>query len=166
MNKTTKKITIAAALIAIGLLLPQVLHVFGNGLAGVISPLHIPAFFAGFLLGPIWGLGVGILVPLLSSVITGMPPLFPIGMAMMVEIGLYGLMSGLCNKKFNVWISLAIAIVVGRIGYVLAAAFLLQIFSFEGVVTSLIANFSGGFIAIIVQFAIIPVLVTRLKKVI
>lgn len=165
MSKT-RKIAVSAILIAIGLLLPPFLHLFGNDVASLISPLHLPAFFAGFLLGTPWGLGVGILVPLFSSLLTGMPPLFPIGIAMMVEIGLYGLLSGLCSKKLNVWFSLLIAIVVGRLGYVFATCIMFQIFSFEGIFASLVSNFTFGIIAIVVQFLIVPVLVLRLKKII
>ena len=71
----TRKLIYSAICLAIGLLLPQVFHMFSVANAGsVFCPMHLPVLLCGFLCGWIWGGAVGILVPLLSSLITGMPP--------------------------------------------------------------------------------------------
>lgn len=160
----TKKLVTASVLLAIGLLLPQVFHIIPGNLTGIISPMHLPAFFAGLILGPFYGALVGMLIPLLSSIITGMPPLMPIAACMMVEIGIYGLVCGLLIKKFNIFVALLIAIVAGRIGYVSALSLIQGITSIEIWWANLIANFTGGIFAIMIQFILIPLLVPRIQK--
>ena len=53
---------------------------------------------AGLLLGPAYGAAVGVLSPLLSALLTGMPPLTRLPF-MVLELLVYGLVSGLCAKK-------------------------------------------------------------------
>ena len=70
----TKKLTFGAMCLAISLLLPQVFHIIGMQQAGsVFLPMHLPVFIGGMLLGPIYGLFLGIFAPLTSFVVTGMP---------------------------------------------------------------------------------------------
>ena len=52
-------------------------HLAG-GMGVVFLPMHLPVLLAGFFLGPRFGLLVGIITPLLSSLLTGMPPLLPL----------------------------------------------------------------------------------------
>ncbi|MEG0077386.1 ECF transporter S component [Anaerorhabdus sp.] len=165
MNKTTKKIAIAAVLLAIGLVLPKVFHLFGPEVSKLLSPLHLPAFFAGFLLGGPYGLLVGVILPLLSSILTAMPPLVPMGVSMAFEIGTYGLMSGLLSKKMNVYFALILAIVSGRVMFSIVQSLLLGFTSMNQWWTLLTSNFVSGAVAIVFQLVLIPILVTRLKKV-
>ena len=48
--------------------------------------MHIPVLLCGFLCGWPWGLAVGFVAPLLRSVLFGMPPIYPTGVAMMPGI--------------------------------------------------------------------------------
>ena len=65
----TKKLTFGAMCLAISLLLPQVFHIIGMQQAGsVFLPMHLPVFIGGMLLGPIYGLFLGIFAPLTSFV--------------------------------------------------------------------------------------------------
>lgn len=165
----TKKLVLAAALIAIGLLLPSIFHFVVPGLANVLSPLHLPAFFGGFLLGGPWGLIVGALSPLLNSLLTGMPPMFPIAIAMMVEIGIYGLVSGWLIKKVNivnVLVCLVVAILFGRLGFVITLNSLLGVYNPIVWMTGLYANIIAGIPAIILQCILIPLLIPSIKKII
>ena len=69
----TRKITFGAMCLALSLLLPQAFHLIGMQQAGsVFLPMHIPVFIGGMLLGPIYGLFLGIFAPLTSFVVTGM----------------------------------------------------------------------------------------------
>lgn len=98
-------ITYCALFCALGALLPQAFHAFGNLSGTIFLPMHIPAMAAGFLLGPLAGLITGILSPLLSCLITvGTMPI-PIKMPfMMFEIGTYGVVCGVLYRLFAVFV--------------------------------------------------------------
>ena len=115
VNKT-KKMVLAGLLLALGLIIPMVFH--SGGLGGqIFLPMHIPVLMGGFLLPPSLALLLGVLTPLLSSVLTGMPGLFPMGIIMMLELGTYGLITSILyrNKKLPIVASLIIAMIVGRL---------------------------------------------------
>ena len=101
MDKTpsrTRNLTYAALLIALGLLMPQVFHMIGGQQAGgLFLPMHIPVLMAGLLLGPAYGAAVGVVTPLLSFLISGMPPLAKLPF-MVIELAAYGFASGLFRK--------------------------------------------------------------------
>ena len=116
---------VAGLLIAIGILLPMALG-HAVGLPGtVLLPMHIPVILAGLLTGPKYGLLVGIITPILSNLITGMPPTFPMLPIMIGELGVYGLVSGFLFLKFSnvqngfvrVYMSMLPAMILGRAIY-------------------------------------------------
>ncbi|WDU82887.1 ECF transporter S component [Caloramator sp. Dgby_cultured_2] len=84
--------------------------------------MHIPVLLAGFILGSKYGLMIGFICPLLNSVLTGMPPLFPVALGMAFELATYGFISGYLykDKKANVFVSLVSAMIAGR--FILAIA--------------------------------------------
>ena len=89
---------------------------------GVILPMHIPVLIAVYFLGPIYASGGGVITPILSVFFTGMPPLVPVMPIMAFELCGYGLISGLVFSKTNkVYLSLIIAMIVGRLFAVLGA---------------------------------------------
>ena len=55
----TLKIAYGGLLIALGILLPQAFHIFGQEAGMIFLPIQIPVFMAGLLLGPIYGGIVG-----------------------------------------------------------------------------------------------------------
>ncbi len=94
MNKTTKKLTLSAMFVAIGLVLP-----FFTGqipqIGNMLLPMHIPVFLCGLICGFKYGAAVGFALPLLRSALFGMPVLFPGACSMAAELAVYGLVSGL-----------------------------------------------------------------------
>ena len=164
----TNKLVLTSLFIACGLLLPIAFHTFGMG-GRTFLPMHLPVFMGGLLLGWMPGLIIGALTPLLSSLLTGMPPLIPSLPMMMVELPLFGLVTGYLyhKKRYNIYLALAIAMFAGRMG----AAFVLLLFSdMLGIhlhpLTYVGATFMTGIAGVIAQFAFIPLLVSRLEKVI
>jgi riboflavin transporter FmnP len=92
MHKNTiRQITLAGLFIAIGLILPMAFHVLGPGTT--FLPMHIPVLMAGFSLGLPMALLVGILTPILSSLLTGMPLIFPVLPFMILELGTYAILA-------------------------------------------------------------------------
>ncbi|MCD7873836.1 MAG: ECF transporter S component [Acidaminococcaceae bacterium] len=61
--------------------------------------MHIPVLLASFCLGPYCGLTVGLLIPALSSLLTGMPPLLPVLPLMLAELGVYGWYGGYLYQR-------------------------------------------------------------------
>ena len=97
----TKRMTFGAMCLAISLLLPQIFHMIGMQQAGsIFLPMHLPVFIGGLLLGPVYGLLLGIFAPLTSFVITGMPSADRI-IFMMCELATYGMVSGFYFRIFN-----------------------------------------------------------------
>ncbi len=61
--------------------------------------MHIPVLVAGLTLGSTLGFIIGLVSPpIVNHLITGMPPI-PIYWIMLVELSLYGLVSGFLYKK-------------------------------------------------------------------
>lgn len=117
----TKKLILSGFFIACGVILPMVFHIFSMG-GTVFLPMHIPVLIAGYFLGPIYAAGVGVITPILSGFLTGMPPLVPVMPIMAFELCGYGLISGLVFSKTNkVYLSLIVAMIVGRLFAVVGA---------------------------------------------
>lgn len=147
-----------------GLLLPQVFHVFGAGT--VFLPMHIPVLLCGFICGGPYGLLCGLITPFLSSVFTGMPPMFPTGISMMLELATYGFLTGfLYEKAEKTYVSLIGAMLGGRVVSGVSKAVLM---GFSGGSFGMQAFISSAFITawpgILLQLLVVPALVLALKK--
>ncbi|HPG38107.1 MAG TPA: ECF transporter S component [bacterium] len=75
MTKRTNQMTLSAMFIALGVLLPIVFHSIGLG--SIFLPMFWPVAAAAFFLPVSFAALVGILTPLVSFLFTGMPPLSP-----------------------------------------------------------------------------------------
>ena len=104
-KKLSVRMTIKGALALLfcvmAVALPQITHAIGGAQAGTVyMPMYLPALLAGCMLGWQWGLGVGLLSPIMSYGFTvlcfgeAMPALSRLPY-MTLEIGLYGLVTGL-----------------------------------------------------------------------
>ena len=98
MSKNLKNMTLAALFLALGLVLP-----FFTGqipqIGSMLLPMHIPVFLCGLICGWQYGAAVGFIVPLMRSVLFGMPPLFPTATSMAFELLTYGLVVGLLYSR-------------------------------------------------------------------
>lgn len=172
MKKTKKNLSrmiLAAMFLALALVLPFLtgqIQQIGNALC----PMHIPVLLCGFFCGPWYGLAVGLTAPLLRFVLFGMPPLMPVGIAMCVELAVYGCTAGLLyrllpRKKPYVYLALIGAMLAGRILWG-AAQFVL--FGLGKTEFGWTAFLSGAFLnaipGILVQLVLIPILVMVLQK--
>ncbi|QAT48315.1 ECF transporter S component [Caproiciproducens sp. NJN-50] len=161
----TVNLTGAALCIALGLILPVLFHMVGAG--SVFLPMHIPVLLCGLLFGWQYGAVCGLIVPLLSSLLTGMPPIFPTAAAMMLELCAYGLLTGLFYRKmrWNVYPALICAMLGGRVVSGAAnAVFLGMADKPYGFAAFLSASFVQAVPGIIIQIVFIPVIVLALEK--
>ena len=146
MKPELKDVSLASVFGAAALALPVLFHVVGLGSA--FLPMFLPLSAAGFLLPFRVAAPLAVIVPAVSFVLTGMPPMTvpPIGPIIMLEIGF--LMAAnrflAAKAKLNIFVAAAIAAVADRLFY-LALLFLAAtvlklprlVFSLSGLVTSL-----------------------------
>lgn len=158
-----KDIAKGALFISLGVLVPQLFHSVGAGT--VFLPMHIPVLLAGFLAGPITGLYVGILTPILSFLLTGMPPVAPVPMLpiMVFELFTYGLIAGILYNRLriNLFVSLFGAMLSGRIMYGFVVYILLTFFGIkmQNPAVAVVVAVKTGMVGIIIQIIIIPIIV-------
>lgn len=166
MSNQVKRLTLSAFFLALGLVLPFAFHSFGPQAGAVFLPMHIPVLLCGFVCGPAYGALIGILTPLLSSAMTGMPPLMPTGIAMCLELMTYGFLSGLIIKKLPLYPSLMITMLAGRVISGLANLILLSMAGKAYTIhIFLTAAFVTAIPGILLQLVIVPLLVSVVKKV-
>ena len=168
-NKNVLKLTYAGLCLALCLVLPFLTGQIPQ-IGSKLLPMHIPVLLCGFLCGPVWGLGVGAVAPLLRSLIFGMPPLFPTATAMAFELAAYGLLSGLFYKLLPkrtpyLYLALILTMIGGRLVWGLAMTVLMQV---AGKGFTLAAFWAGAFAnawpGIVLQLVLIPPVVAALKK--
>ena len=158
-----KKALLTMGFITLSIIIPQIFHLCGiNG--PTFLPMHIPVLLAGFMLGPQEGLMVGILSPIISTALTGMPVEFPMMPIMVFELGTYGLVSGLLTKhtKLPTVVKLLITMLAGRISYaicysVIASFFLPAISSNLSAIGATITGMPGIIIQIVFITAVMAV---------
>ena len=84
------------------------------------SLMQLPVLLCGFISGPVWGLIVGVVAPLLRCFFFGAFRLYPDGLRTVAELGIYGLSAGLFyrylpRKPFGIYVSLLSAQFFGRL---------------------------------------------------
>ncbi len=164
----TKRLILAGLCVALGIVLPVAFHSVANA-GSIFLPMHIPVLLCGLICGWPYGLACGVLAPLLSSLITGMPPMAFLP-SMLCELAVYGFVSGLLmryvktgNLLADLYISLVGAMLLGRLvlGLLNAVLFRAGEYSVALWTTSAFVTALPG---IVIQLAVIPVLVFALKK--
>ena len=168
-----KTLVLAALFLALTLLLPFLTMQIPQ-IGSMLSPMHIPVLLCGFICGWKYGLIVGAVAPILRFLLFSMPPIFPTGLAMTFELAAYGACAGIVymllskklKKVYNVYASLIIAMICGRIVWGLAMS-VIALFAVN-VEFGLAAFMAGAFInavpGIILHILIIPILVLALEK--
>lgn len=163
-----KNLVMTAMCIAIGIVLPQALHAIPNA-GSIFLPMHIPVLLCGLICSWPYGLACGILTPLLSSLLTNMPPMAYLP-AMLVELAIYGLISGLfmhfIRTKYtllNIYVSLVAAMISGRILYGIVNALIFRAGSYSMQIW-LTASFVTALPGIIIQIVVIPLLIFALER--
>lgn len=168
MNNT-RKLVLAAMFLALALVLPFLTGQIQQ-IGSMLCPMHIPVLLCGFFCSWQWGLAVGLIAPVLRSMLFGMPQMVPMAVCMSFELAAYGAVSGLMMKMLpdrrrSVYIALITAMIAGRLVWGFArllfagldvTRFTLSMF-WAGAVTSAVPG-------IIVQLVLIPLLVITLGK--
>lgn len=164
-----QKLAIAALCLALCMVLPFLTGQIPE-IGNMLCPMHIPVLLCGFLCGPAWAAVVGAAAPLLRFVLFGMPPLFPTGVAMCVELATYGAVSGILyqllpKKPGNIYVSLIVAMLMGRIVWGIVQVVLMGLKGSSFTWTAFIASaFTQAIPGIILHIVLIPLVVLALQK--
>lgn len=174
---SARKLSIKAQSIALAVatvsavLLPQLLHQIGafsglgTKLGEVFLPMHLPIILMGLLAGPIPAATAGLISPLISFALSGMPSAAMLPF-MMTELFIYGLAAGLLrNVKLPSVLKVLIAQIAGRVVRAVAILAAVNIFDAQGIKTAaILTSISVGLIGIILQLVIIPLVDYRLRN--
>lgn len=167
-----KKITFGGLMLAFAVLIPQMFHLTGNIQNGqMFLPMHMPVLLSGLILGPYFGTVIGILSPIMSTTMTGMPTFARLPF-MIIELAAYGFFSGLlykgfrlCKHKLGLIIVLVLSMLIGRLVYAASlfiASELLQI-PCGGIMAAVTATVNG-LVGIAIQLTLIPIIVIALER--
>lgn len=170
MGKTTKKLTLSAMFLAIGMVLPFLTGQIPQ-IGNMMLPMHIPVLLCGLICGWQYGAVLGFILPLVRYLVFGMPVLFPTGTAMAFELMTYGLVIGLIYS-FSRWkciISLYRALIgamiAGRIVWAAAQMILLGVSGGTFTMKMFLAGaFFNAVPGIIIQLVLIPTVMVALGR--
>ena len=163
-KNTVKQLCVCGICIALCYVLPVAFH--GLALGSVLSPMHIPVLLCGLLCGGWYGMVCGLVGPVLSSVLSGMPPVTSL-IFMVPELMVYGLVAGLMMRLVrtgktvaDLYISQVTAMALGRVvGGIAKALFFLGTGKSFGVAAWVSGYFITSAPGIVAHLLVIPPLV-------
>lgn len=164
VHTTLRSMVISSAMAALALTLPMAFHVVGLG--SQFLPMLLPLLLNGFLVPLRWAAPTALIVPGISAVATGMPPLYPpIAAVLSLEGAVMAATANLlyAGARRGVWIALVPAVVAGRLAsaagtWGLAAAFGLPAMLSAG------AQLAQGLPGVALQLAVVPLVLTALRR--
>lgn len=173
MSKTktvsaTRNLVLSALFLALGIVLPFLTAQIPS-VGSMLLPMHIPVLICGFVCGGPYGLLVGAIVPLLRSVMFGMPPMM-VAIPMAFELAVYGLVTGLLYNKLkknivNIYVSLLAAMLCGRIVWGVVKLVMAGMGSNSfGMAMFISGAFTTAIPGIILQIVLIPIIIMALRK--
>lgn len=165
------KALISAGTVALAVLLPQLAHLALGEQAGMrFLPMYLPVLLGGCLLGWQWGLGIGLLSPLVSYLITAaagspMPALARMPF-MMAELAVFAVICGVFSDKIAKNGLMAFpAVLLAQLGG--RSVFLLSAAAFSGVspfnAAMVWSQIQTGFAGLLIQAVLAPVIIIGLK---
>lgn len=162
-----RELALAGLFGAAALALPFLFHLVQLG--RVFLPMYLPLMALAFFASPAVTAATAFVVPLLSALLTGMPPWYPpVAPAMSLELSLMGALAAFIwrrtgRRKWSVLAVLVPVLVLGR-GLQLCLGYLL------GLILDLppeflsLASLAAGFPGLILMCAVIPALVMAVRK--
>lgn len=170
INKNLVNMLLSAMFLSIGLFLPFLtgqIQQIGN----MLLPMHLPVILCSLVCGWQYGLTIGIILPVMRSLIFTMPMLYPSAIAMSFELAAYGFLTGFLFFKArwqcvtSLYRCLITSMIAGRIVWGLS---MLMLLGFKGEMFTLNAFVYGAFLnavpGIILQLLIVPCVMLVLDR--
>lgn len=157
--------------VAAAVVLPQIFHTIGQvaGLSASLGeaflPMHLPVILVGLLAGPYAGLATGILAPLVSFGLSGMPSSVMLPF-IVIELAMYGLIAGsLRSINIPVLAKVLLIQIGGRAVRTIAILMSIQLFANTTISAAVIwTSILAGLPGLILQWSLIPLLLFWLEK--
>jgi hypothetical protein len=149
---------------ALALFLPILFHPFGLG--SHLMPMFLPLLIVGCTLHLRTGLILSVSIPLISSIFTGMPPLYPpIAILMILEASAMNLWLFWAYRKnrWNIFFALIVAFLIQRgvrIIFILIAQKFISLPGFWLLIPALLWGLPGA----VIQTALIPWIIKKIKE--
>ncbi len=169
-NKHIHRLTLAAMFLALGLVLPFLTGQI-KGIGKMLLPMHIPALLCGLICGWRYGAVVGFVMPILRSMLFGMPLMFPSAVGMAFELATYGLVVGILYERahrktiVSLYGSLITAMITGRVAWGMVSV---GLFGIKGDAFTIQAFIAGAFLdsvpGIVLHLILIPAIMTLLRR--
>lgn len=165
----TKRLCICAICTALCYVLPLAFHPLTLGSA--LSPMHIPVLLCGLLCGWSYGLFCGIIGPILSSLLSGMPPMAML-ITMIPELCIYGVVCGVLMRFLHtgrlytdLYFSMVPSMIAGRIiGGVAKALFYMATAQPYSIALWASSYFVATLPGAVLQLILLPAIVLVLTK--
>jgi hypothetical protein len=162
-----REFALAGVFGALGLTLPVVFHALGWG-GKVLLPMHLPITVAGFLVGPATAVALGVVVPSLSAVLTGMPPIAPpIAPLMALELAFKAGTASLLYRRLGLplWVALPAALLADWVILGLAVFLAAGLFAIKASpLAYLAATVAVGLPGTILQVVAVPVALATVER--
>ncbi len=169
--KITVKMLVSAGIIALAIGLPQLVHAVAGAQGGARwLPMYLPVLLGGCLLGWQWGLGIGIVSPLLSFGITSLAGnAMPVAVRlpyMVAELAVFGAVSGVFSKRIaeNSWMAFPAvlsAAVGGRTLFMTVAAVFQSVSPLSA--AAVWSQIQTGLVGLVLQATLVPIIVMILS---
>ena len=171
MAEIRRKALLTAMMVSVAVILPQICHLlggqlgYGSQLGEMLLPMHLPVMLSGMLWGPWVGVSCGLISPIVSFALTGMPgaALLPF---MTVELAVYGLSVGLLSKtNLPTLLQVALTQVAGRVARAAVLAAAIYGFGFDRLPFSIVwTSITAGVAGIVIQWAVLPLAAREGKR--
>lgn len=165
MNRRIRDIALGGLFVAMGTLVPMLFHMFGLG--AIFLPMHLPVLLGGFFIAWPAALAVGVITPLVSSFLTGMPPIMPTGLLMTLELGVLAAAASLSYRRFGlpVFPSVLVAMVAARIAYALELFAAVPLLGLKlPPLAYLAATLGKSWLGIVLQLLVVPAVVIAISR--
>jgi len=163
---SARELSIGGLMIALGLLVPWLFHFAGPQVATVFLPMFLPVLMCGLLTRPAVAATVGLVTPLLSSALSGMPP-SPLCFLMAFELCALGAAASFAYRRAR--LPLLLAVVVAMLAArAIVAVEIVTIAPLLGVKQHLwayvVLQYLGSWPGLVLQLTVVPGAVRAIEK--
>ncbi|MCS7044070.1 MAG: hypothetical protein NZR01_14885 [Bryobacteraceae bacterium] len=160
-HATLRSLVISAAMGALALALPAAFHAVGLG--SRFLPMLLPLLVNGYLSRWPWAAATGLLIPWISALATGMPPLYPPVAAIMSLEGFVLASAAAATRRLPLPVSVPMAVLAGRAA-ALAGAWTAAAWLDLPPAFASLAMILQGLPGVVLQLLVTPVAVAALRR--
>lgn len=165
-HRTGYHITLAGMCLAISIVMPTVFHFAGPQGGKMFLPLFWGVAIAAFLLPVKYAVTVGILAPIVSHLVSAMPPI-PMLYFMLIELAIYAGAIHLLKRRLPAPAAILASLAISRTSYILVVSIAAVFFQLPPGFSGFTVLFGGVLVSlpgIIAQAVIIPIICHIYKR--